>query len=283
MTEYKKQHWLPAAYLQFFSCSGKPEGRKSKVFWADAERCQLSSVGSLCVKKFHYSKIDPKGAETSFHQMEGDYSNIVKKILAAQTPTKAEYFGIIMIALDLHIRNPSYENRTGNENYAAYQELSRSFVEMIFSDAPGNGKDLNEVAQHLEKYWGIQPIRSKEKFITSDHPSLVFSTGEDIAFIFLPIHPLCGVLLFDNRRVRPLGASATNEDVAILNAFQAATSIRHLFADYDMTPEIGEGKPITKWLRKERQKGFIDGSVYKPELLNYPGNIPTNLSFLEIV
>ena len=90
-------------------------------------------------------------------------------------------------------------------------------------------------------------------------------------------------MFFDAGKVRPARSIMTDDDVGLLNAFQAAKCIRHLYADHDLSMEIGPGKPITKWFSRARPNGFIEHAKWKPELFRYPGNIPRNLSFVLLV
>ena len=283
MAEYKKQHWLPIGYMKFFSITGNSEGRGSKIYYSNATESKIRKVEKLSFKNYHYSRIDPKGAEMSFHEMENDYPLIIEKILEGKDLKKKEYFGLILTMVDFHARNPSYENLTTEENYKAFEIVSMGLIGEIFKDSKGGGSNMSEMVKFLVKNWIIQPIFSrKEQFFSSDHPSLLFSINDEIAFIFLPINPHYGVVAVDIRKIQITGNEANEKDNGNLNALQAARCINYVYSDHDLSEYIGEGKPITKWLNKERPKGFIKSDSWKPEYINYT-TFPDGFSFLKVV
>jgi len=254
------------------------------VYWSNGERCLEAAVGNLAVTSYLYSKADPERAEKSFHEMESDYPPIVDKILAGQDLRKQEYFGLITMLFDLHLRNPAYKNRAKAEHFDVYQAISKSFNADLFADEPQQGRDLRELTRILTEFWVVQPIRvTNDRLITSDHPALLFSHLDRLAFGFLPIHPLCGVLVADTRRARPQSATTSLTDVALLNTYQVRTCIRHVYADHDLSGDIGDDKPLTKWLRKQHSRGFADLGSWQPELIKYPGDAPNQLSFVNLI
>lgn len=282
MAKYKVQHWLPSGYMKFFSISGGVEGRKSKIYYSNGTGSKIKSVEKLSCSNYHYSRTDTEAAETSFHEMENDYPLIVEKIIKGNDLVKTEYFGLILTMIDFHARNPSYENLTKKENYKAFEIVSRGLITEIFKDSEKQGSDLTLMSKFLETNWLLQPIFSdKEEFISSDHPSLIFSTNGEVAFIFLPISPHFGIVAVDKRKIEITGNTANEKDNGILNALQAAKCITYVYSNIDLSTHIGEGKPLTKWFKKERPKGFVTDDSWKPEFIDYKKTIPVGLSFLK--
>ena len=121
MATYRKQHYLPAVYLQnFASDQGKPS-RRSRIWRFNGLKQTHVSVESQCFENYGYSRSNPSGAESVFHGMEGMYGDCMKKIRAGLTGTKREYFGLILMMFDLHLRNAAYKNLTGLEGIEAYR------------------------------------------------------------------------------------------------------------------------------------------------------------------
>jgi hypothetical protein len=270
--------------MKFFAIGGNPDGRKTKIFYSNATECKIKTVNKLSCANYHYSSHDPEGAESSFHEMENDYPRIVSKILAHEDLKKSEYYGIILTMIDFHARNPSYENLTQEENYRAFELVSRGLMAEFFKNLNGGATNKEDMKSFLEENWVLQPVFSNtEELISSDHPSLLFSINGELAFSFLPISPHYGVIATNKNLVTITGNTVTENDNSYLNALQVARCINYVYSDHDLTGYIGAGKIITKWFAREKFKGYVDGAVWKPEYLEYGSKFPTEFSFLEIV
>ncbi|MFC2148762.1 DUF4238 domain-containing protein [Bacteroidota bacterium] len=283
MTAYKKQHWLPACYMKFFSKSGKPQGRNSEIYYSDAIESKVDRVKNLSYDDFHYSEDDPEAAETSFHAMENDYPNIVEKLLRGEVLNRKEYYGLLLTMIDFHARNPSYLNLTEKENYKAFEIVSQGLMNEVFKDCDSNGNDFKKMLNFMQNNWELQPVCSpKEELFSSDHPSLLFSINDKLAFIFLPITPHYGLVAVDKREIEIISDEISEEDNGILNSIQAQVCIKYVYSNIELSEFIGEEKPLTKTLKKEIPSGYVTTDVWKPEYIDYPGKIPSEFSFLKI-
>lgn len=283
MAKYKVQHWLPAGYMKFFSLTGEVRGRDSRIYYTNKTECKSKKVKKLSCKNYHYSSSDAEAAETSFHLMENDYPVLIDKLLAGQDLRKKEYYSLILSMIDYHTRNPSYENLTTKENYKAYETVSRGLMREIFEDCEECGNDFQKLMDFLADNWLLQPICSiKDELFSSDHPSLLFSLNDKIAFIILPINPHYALLAVDKRKIKITGNEISIEDLGMLNAYQCYKCIEYIYSNIDLTPELGEDKPLTKWLEKEKPRGFVDNDSWKPDFIEYPNNMPSEFSFIEI-
>src|SRR5437868_3168158 len=110
MPEYRRQHYLPAVYLREFSVDPSHIDRDSKVWRFDGKQHSLVPVETQCVDDYFYSRKQAQEAEKMFQNMEGLYAQCVRKIKARQSPTKDEFFGLILMIFDLHIRNEACGN-----------------------------------------------------------------------------------------------------------------------------------------------------------------------------
>lgn len=289
MNEHKRQHYLPSGYMKYFSSIGETQGRKTHIFYTDATQSRDDkTVNSLSCDDYHYSRGNAKEVEESFQQMENNYPPLVEKILKAEGLSVKEYYGMIATMVEYHARNPSYENLTTEENYDAYQQVSRGMMSEIFGElskrSENSNKDFRKMIDFLKNNWMMKRIHSEnEKFISSDHPSLFFSINNDLAFIFLPISPHYGVIAVDKRKIQIVDVEANYDDIANLNGLQAARCINYVYSDHDLSEYIGKDKPITNWFNKEKPRGFVKSDCWKPEYIPYDSSRPHSYSFLKIL
>jgi len=270
--------------MKFFAQSGNVQGRNSIVYYANATECNTEKVKKLSCADFHYSEDDPEGAETSFHGMENDYPNIIEKILAGELLKTKEYYGLILTMIDFHARNASYENLTDEENYKAFEIVSKGLMKEVFKDCDGCHNDMQKSLDFMAENWGFQPVCSpKEELFSSDHPTLLFSVNDQLAFLFLPINPHYGIVAVDKRKIRITGNKINDEDNGMLNAYQAYQCIEFVYSNIDLSTYIGEDKPLTKWLNKPKPRGFVKNDSWLPEFIEYPNNMPSEFSFIEVI
>lgn len=284
MSNYKRQHYLPSGYMKFFSNTGKPNGRKTHIYYSDATSSKCDrTVESLSCDDYHYSIGSARDVEKSFQQMENLYPPIVEKILQRKTLTTKDYYGIILTMVEYHARNPSYKNITNKENYAAYLAVSSGIMGEIFGELAANTVDMKKKFDFLKTNWEMKPIYLKDdKFISSDHPSLLFSIDDELAYIFLPISPCCGIVAVDKRKVQIIGDEANHDDNAMLNGLQAQRCVNYLYSDFDLSEHIGEGRTITASLNKEKPRGFVKSDSFKPEYVSYASLCPHTFSFIKV-
>ena len=179
MPAHKKQHYLPAVYLMRFSVDKVKPTRRSKIWRCDGARSHLVPVESQCFEDYHYSKANPSQTEQMFQQLEDIYAECIRKIQNRALPTTRDYFGLILMMFDLHIRTKAYGNFTGQEGIVAYRvRLTGLRRELILGKKEGNPSDA-EVFAHLKQNWRVRILSSSPdtEFVTSDNPSAWFTLG----------------------------------------------------------------------------------------------------------
>ncbi|HTB64227.1 MAG TPA: DUF4238 domain-containing protein [Opitutales bacterium] len=200
----KKQHYLPCVYLKQFSSAGANATRTSKVWRLDSKRCIEVTVKSEGHEKYFYSKSDPEKPESHFGNIEMQYGLIAQKIWRSQVPTRNDYFGLIVVMIDIHLRSPIYQNQTGAENFKAYETRVSSLGNIL--GVPKSDAAMHEIKESFRKFWRVRLLKSAPnyEFITSDCPSLWFTTDEHQGpqFFIMPITPFHLAVAFDLRHVR---------------------------------------------------------------------------------
>lgn len=280
MAQYKSQHWLPACYMKFFAISATPTGRSTRVYYTNANESKIGSVANLSCADFHYSRVEPEEAETSFHGIENQYPLTITKLLDGNSIHKIEYFQLILSIIDFHARNASYENRTPQENYKAFEHVSRGLIGEIFGDV---GANFHKMLDFMEANWRFNLLHSPhDVLLSSDNPSMIFSLGNKIAFIFLPVHPEFGVVAFDRRKIEVTNNVINQRDNEILNSMQATVCINYVYSNTDLSDQIGEGEALTKLINRERENGFVEADCWKPNFMDYLTLLPDKFGFIAV-
>lgn len=132
MPAYKRQHYLPVAYLKYFSIDQSACDRDSWVWRFDGRQQKRVPVESQCSSDYHYSKQDPQTAESIFSKLESRYCAALDKIRAGREPSELECGNLLICMFDFFIRNAVHQNHTGKEGIEAYQIRSRIFWNEIF-------------------------------------------------------------------------------------------------------------------------------------------------------
>jgi hypothetical protein len=88
MPAFKKQHYLPAAYLKYFSDDQAVCNRKSWIWRHDGKEPRRVPVESQCFGNYFYSKENAAESEHGFMQREVRYCKFVDELRAGTEPLK---------------------------------------------------------------------------------------------------------------------------------------------------------------------------------------------------
>jgi len=283
----KKQHWLPCAYLKFFAIDGKINGRNTRVYFTDGEKSIEAPVKDLAVDKYTYSAANP-ALDYSFNDMERDYPPIIDQILKGELPKKkGEYFGLIMTMCDFNLRNVAYENRTDLERFPLYEGISRRFNKDMFAEVDGQGADMKKMLDHLEKNWVLSALftETEEKFITSDHPSIVFTEpdGKRPVLIYLPVHPTAAAVAFDKRSVAIINDKITDSALAILNGLQVKHSVEQVFSDHCLMEKQKDWVALQSITEKEKPDRWISETHWCTGFISISSPFIKHLTFMRMI
>src|SRR5277367_5694359 len=122
MPAYKKQHYLPSAYLKYFSVDQRICNRKSSVWRFDGKIQRCVPIESQCFSDYLYSKKEAAEIESKFQSRENNYCQIVDKIRANKEPTGHNFGDLFLSMFDFYLRNAIHKNRTGKEGIDAYDQ-----------------------------------------------------------------------------------------------------------------------------------------------------------------
>ena len=234
MPSYKRQHYLPAAYLKYFSSDQASCNRESRIYRYDGKGQHLASVASQCFENYFFSKEKALETETFFQRGENFYCQCVDKIRMGTPLTGLEGGNLLAMIFDFFLRNATHKNLTGKEGIEAYKLRSRIFMGKILLGREDNNITVNDLIAYLQNNWGIHIISSLPNsiFITSDNPSIVTllnPSHRNVEMVTLPLTPKHTAVAFNKRFVSIVSDQASLEDEATLNIGQIENSERCIY------------------------------------------------------
>jgi hypothetical protein len=115
--DYKRQHYLPAAYLKYFSVDQTQCNRDALVWRFDGEGQRLVPVKSQCHDDYFYSKEKAEEIEQTFGILESEYCECVDKIRAGEQLSEKQCGRLMLFMIDLFLRNDIHETRPQDTAY----------------------------------------------------------------------------------------------------------------------------------------------------------------------
>jgi hypothetical protein len=233
MPAYKTQHFLPSAYLKYFSVDQQNCDRKSFVRRLDDKTLRSVPVVSQCSANYFYSKEKAAETEKMFQVNEDAYCKCVDKIRIRQEPEGRNLGDLLLAMFDFYLRNVVRNNRTGKERIEAYSRCVDIFITQILLGRSDSQITKADVTNHLLKYWRVKIIStsSNHQFLASDHPSIWRTLGEvsiglktKLHLMTLPLTPEFLAIGFDRRVLEIVGDQANSKDIGILNTAQIENS-----------------------------------------------------------
>jgi len=269
MPPYTRQHYLPAVYLKQFSQDGANAKRSSLIWRFDEQQSVSTSVQSQCAEDHFYSLRDAQGTEEMFQKMEVIYDKIMQKIWSGKQPTKRDYFGLILMMVDLHCRNVCYANRTKEENVHAYRVRIHCLPQVFLGDVRAN-PSRQQLTEHLQAVWRVRLLKTNKgnELATSDNPAVWFTLRETHVphFIVMPVSLFHCAVAFDKRFSRVIGNDLTPADQSHLNQLQVQNSWQCLFTPTALSA-VQQQCVREMWKRREKPSGYVDEEKWSMNLV----------------
>ncbi len=228
MPPYKKQHFLPAAYLKYFSDDQTICNRKSWVYRFDGDIERRVPVDSQCFEDYFYSKEKAAEIEQYFNHSETIYCDFVDKVRAGIEPSRKHFGDLFLFMVDLSLRNAIHKNSIGQEELEAYQVRINFFYQVILLGRAPKDVSIAKIRDHIASHWRLEIFSAPRdfKFATSDNPSLFATCRQSIngrsqlQLILVPLDPSNLAVAFDKRFLSIPLAPLTGLDVQRINASQ---------------------------------------------------------------
>src|ERR1044072_1079638 len=264
----KLQHYLPAVYLKQFSPDAQNATRKSFLWRLGITTQAFVKVEDQCREAFYYSKVKPRQAENLFHEGEQLYGKALQQIWQGTQGTNARYyFGLIVMMMSLHLRNPAYQNLTGLDNFELYLGLEETFMaQVLMCDFP-DAISQQDRWRVFSARWRLIIRKTPGKIFTSDNPAVccAIDDSRDVHFILLPVSPEFCAVAFDKRFLEIIGPMTT-EDLSKIQTLLVGTCLEALFSHRRFSDE--EIDVLNKFrTESEGPKGSIDGTHWTPNFI----------------
>lgn len=241
-TPYKRQHFLPAAYLKYFSIDQTNCTRSSYIWRFDGEQPCRVRVESQCASDYHYSKRDPEAAERQFQPMESLYCGCIDKIRGGLPLSQDDYGILLSNMFDFFIRNAIHENATGREEIDAYRQRVHIFwSQILMKGAPVRSEA--DIQHHIKQFWGVHVFLAPpgRQFITSDHPSVwtaLDSETPHLHMLTLPITPTQIAVAFDKRFVWAVSQDMSEEDYLTVMDSEMQNAVASIYSATEFTQPV---------------------------------------------
>ena len=266
MSGPKFQHWVPCGYLKHFAIDGKVKGRDSRVYVTTIEECTDKKIAKVGGENWTYSRSNP-ALDHTFNDMENDIPIIVGKIIEGDQLDVKEKISLMLIAFDLHHRSAAYDNKSSGERYSVYSKVSQQWLIELCPNHL-DPTDLNSYLNYLRDSWDLVVLthEASEKFVTSDHPSIVFADEDDgrPVLTILPVSPQQCIAIFDKERIEVSVQKLTDHDVGLLNGLQAARCIKEIYSDHSLD-SIEEMESAQELLKRTRPERYFSDTSYRPD------------------
>jgi len=263
MAQYKKQHYLPASYLRYFSEDQSKCRRDSFVWQFNGATARKVAVVSQCFKKYFYSKTDPASAERMFQQREEIYCRFVDIIRSGREPEVQNFGDLFLCMCDLNLRNATHKNSTGQEGIRAYDDRIVMFFSQLLLGKFDVGNLSEDIKQHLHDNWRMEivPAPAGLCYLTSDHPT-VFMTCDNppqakhpLQLLLLALDPGNVAVAFDRRFMWVTKQTATPSDVTLFNGGQVNNAMRFI---YSAAPLAGDSVRFMKEAFLQKKTPFSE-------------------------
>jgi Protein of unknown function (DUF4238) len=210
------------------------------VYAASLERCWRTNVDAICAERDFYSRKDPVGADESFHEIEGSYAALIRKISVAPLPND-DRTDLLLRLFHLYIRNPLLRNESNSERVDALNPVHYAFFwsELAGISNPANPADLEALHRTIQERWELHVVKSAgDPLITSDNPVKLVGVGRSLLFALLPIAPHHALVAANRNAVWISSSLIPHDEVALLNSLQVRTCNRQVYANHDLTPDL---------------------------------------------
>jgi uncharacterized protein DUF4238 len=242
---YKKQHYLPAAYLKYFSIDPQNCNRGSSVLRFDGKTLKQVRVVSQCSSDYFYSKEKAAETEKMFQVNENAYCDCVDRIRTGKDLEGRNLGDLLLSAFDFHLRNGIHKNRIGKEGIEAYGRRVDIFIGQVLMDKTEQEISKAEIIKHIIRYWRLELVSCPNglQFLTSDHPSVWITLDatkgvrRELHLVTLPLTPQYTAIGFDRRALEIIGHQANADDTKSLNIGQIQNAERAVYLAKHLPPE----------------------------------------------
>jgi len=212
--------------------------------------------------------------------METFYGRICGKFWRQENPkSEREYYGLLVMMLDLHIRNVAYAEQP-EDNFEDYLIRTAGVRNQVLFGEQGKPSSEADVINLWRNHWAVRIVQadSDRTFLTSDNPSMWFRADEgfgEVNLVLMPVTPYAYAVAFD-RRVLDFRPGATTEaDETWLTRFQVSHCVECIYTAERLSDEqLSIARQL--FARKTNQPPTMDANhTWRMNLFRLP-----NFSFI---
>lgn len=179
--EYKKQHYVPASYLQYFGEVNK--GRNTEIYLStDSKSWFKKKVGDVCGSNdFYSSEYREESEQFLGRTFEGGYSEIVERIINGEELPIQKAYDLLRYKVHLYCRSPACDIRDEGERILYFQS---AFTALMFEMANSpTVKSETDAAQFIANAFHSTVVYFKESIFNSDNPVIIYRS--DLGYYLL--------------------------------------------------------------------------------------------------
>lgn len=285
MTETKKQHFLPYAYLKYFKTNSSKYGRTTaKVFRDDGQSVTESLVENQGYKRWFYRRENTEESENGFNVYESDWSNCVDDLRQGKFQSAPLFLQLLMF----HFRSIAIVNTTDMDRYFAVTTAVANWVEQHVLHLP-KGVQFTDSPDYVFNFpRKIILIKFAHTLLTSDNPSvLTVSHKRDGSYapFFLPVSPRELLVAIDPTKYKFKCDYGSEADAFLVNSYVAAQSVRHVYYHEPMLESVRASlwEFVEKNRTPDRYRGRLEAGSFVPGHPSYGGPNRNTFSFIEKV
>lgn len=277
MPAYKKQHFLPLAYLGHFARPPEAELRKRRIWRVSEDHAGEVPVGTQCQEDYFYSKERAPVSEGYFGKVEAIYGALMARLGRGETLPQAALFNFFLSSVDFYARGCKFRVKDEQEEFEYYLKRIDIFKRQLL----GGGEDASETVtrDRVIKEWEFAVIPfPAEGVLTSDSPAVWFShskSGDLLRGVLMPVTPKACFVGVHRDTYRIVAKSGSGDDAQIVSTNEIANCVNAVyFSDSLSADEIA----IVRKLLAKRTVQEPNRTAWAFELVDYDLN-PT-LSFI---
>jgi hypothetical protein len=262
---YQKQHYVPFVYLREFS-ENPTDDRKTSYIW----RVSHPFIGRVktvkaCWEPFFNSKANPEQAEGMFGHYEGKYADFAKRVSARQPPNDwPTHFAPLIQMISLHLRNPAYANRTGEERARIYPNMEVEFWTTVIPPDSDPERLLETALLTLMDAWDVCVLETSEgSFVTSDNPVRLYAACDDTppTILMMPVNPSAYAVAFRKSHWMLSNPTIGRLDYLRLNTHAVRYCQQSVYCNVE--PEADEKVVFLEELKKRHASpGFFGDEIW---------------------
>lgn len=262
----RRQHFVPAAYLQQFA---SPREREGWLHVFDGGASRRAHPSGICHERDFYTETHNADEAALWSPSESGWPPLVAHYLGGGAVRERDLLVIAGFVTELHYRNRGYENDSSGERIEQVMGLitaGRLYdfagVRVVERELPPDELRLMVAALYARWRFALLPTPSGQ-VLTTDNPAIRFAVVENEPPIMyaLPFDPQHWLFLYDETRSVLVGNAPTVEDMMLLRFASGVLAGREFYGVLEVDEGEAEHARAALEEGRERRGRIEDGSA----------------------